>query len=371
MSVIDLEVSKAAIRSVKYNVLRTDIVFMTLSSDNELVVFVFDASNRPRRIYTYSTYSDTLVEAFFVTQNELVTVTDKGRIALTNYFEGKIVKVCSLFVGIICCAVLYEQYILLGVKTGGAVAVDWTQLPTHKWMSGAPPRPLLSIMCTEVTLKRHNSAKYDYLCLIIFLSTSFTVSIQLYTPDLDEYSETRPQKISTSTSSTSCILHLLWISQDLALAAFRVHGSKGYFHCSIETIDLCSYLKKSTQSIHVELSRPQISFHLRDLHPTMRAFIHRLRTESLDKWIVNCPIIASPEGPLIIFSDNSFNASLNPARKPLVATYHSGVVTSVCYYGHTFISGDNTGHVYYYSKSPAPHKNDSEGPRGLNGVRVQ
>lgn len=359
MSVIDIEASRASIRTVKYNILRKDIVFMTLSSNGELAVFTLDVSNRPRRIYIYSTHSDILVEAFFVTQNELVTVTDKGRIALTNYFEGKIVNVCTLSVGIICCAILYEQYLFLGVKTGGVVAVDWTQLPTYKLLSGVPSRPLFSIMCTEVTVKRQDMTT-AYLFLMVFLSTSFTVSIQLYTSDLVEYSGTSLQKISTTTSATSCILHLLWISQDLVLAAFRINRSRGYFHCSIETIDLSSYLKKSTSSTHIELSRPRISFHLKDLHPIMRTLIRQLRTETLDKWIMNCPIIVSLEGLLLIVNKNSFNASLNSERKPFIASYHSGTVTSVCYYNHLFISGDDIGHVYLYSKKPISSKNDSE-----------
>lgn len=360
MSIIDLEVSKAPIRSVKHNVLRSDSVFMVISYCDELAVFTVCMSNRPRRIYAHSARPDTLIEAFFVTQSELVIVMDKGRIALINYFDGEILDVCSLSVGVICCAVLYEQYLLLGVKTGGVVVVDWTQLPTHKWLPAAPSRPLLSMLCTEVKANHQNCAKPEYLCLVIFLSTSFTISVQVYTLAFDEYPNTHLQKLPIATSPTSCILHLLWLSQDLVLAALRVHKARKHFHCSIESLDLLSHLEKTILLRCVRSSKHSVSFCLRDVHPSMNAVLHRLQTESLDNWIVSCPVVASPEGPLIIFNDTSFHASLKPARKPFIASYHRSTVTSVCYYNQSFVSGDEAGHVYYYNKNAIRAKNDQE-----------
>lgn len=364
MSVLDLEVSKAPVKSVKYNMFRSDQVFMALSLCNELAVFAFDVSGRPRRIHVHRTHPDTLIEAFFVTHSEVVIVTDKSQISLVNYFEGRILSTCSLSVGIVCCAILYEQYILLGIKTGGVVAVDWTQLPAHKWLSATPVRPLLSMMCTEVVLERCGQGDSRYLCLLVFLNASFTISMQLYTLDFDECPQTRLHMTPVTTPSTSCTLHLLWMDQDLILATLRVRKLGKYFHCSIAPVNLRSYLEDTLLSAHVKLSKQCGSLCLRDVHPTVSTFIHKLRTESLDRWIVNCPIVASSEGSLIILNGTCFHASLNPARKPFTATYHSGPVTSVCYHNRSFVSGDETGHVYCYNKNAACVKNGQERTRG-------
>ncbi|EFO65268.1 Hypothetical protein GLP15_107 [Giardia lamblia P15] len=357
MNVLDLEVSTTPIRSVKYNTFRSDRVLMVLSVCNELVVFTFDVSGRPRRIHVHSTHPDTLVEAFFVTQSEVVIVTDKSQISLVNYFEGRVLNACSLSIGIICCAILNEQYILLGIKTGGVVAVDWTQLPTHKWLSATPLRPLLSMMCTEVILASHDREESRYLCLVVFLNASFTISMQLYTLDFDECPETRLHMTPIATSSTSCILHLLWMDQDLVLTTLRVYKSGRYFHCSIDPVDLRSYLEKIIISARVKPSKQCSSLYLRGAHPTVKTFMHQLRTETLDKWITNCPIVASSEGSLIILSDTCFHALLSPTRKPFTATYHGAPVTSVCYHNQSFVSGDEAGHVYCYNKSTARVKN--------------